>query len=71
MNNKYYNVFVRFMRFVSGMLWISSTEGNRYIVFCNDKGDLMEFKNEFYDWYIKALLETFSELVLLQYLYFL
>lgn len=43
MDNKYCDVFVQFMRFVSRMLWISSTEGNKYIGFCNDEGDLMDF----------------------------
>lgn len=41
-NDKYCKVFMQFMRFVSGMLWISSTEGNRYIGFCNDEGYVLE-----------------------------
>ncbi len=42
-NDKVCKVFYQFMQFVNGMLWFSSTEGNRYIGFSNDKGNLLEF----------------------------
>lgn len=35
-------VFRQFMQFVNGMLWFSSTEGNRYIGFSNVGGNLFE-----------------------------
>lgn len=35
-------VFLQFMRFVNGMLWFSSTEGNKYLGFSNEQGDLCE-----------------------------
>lgn len=35
-------VFHQFMKFVNGMLWFSSTEGNRYMGFSACKGDLCE-----------------------------
>lgn len=35
-------LFRRFMQFVNGMLWFSSTEGNRYIGFSNVSGNLFE-----------------------------
>lgn len=34
--------FVEFVRFINGMLWFSSTEGNRYIGLVNEKGGLFE-----------------------------
>lgn len=36
------NVFYQFMQFVNQMLWFSSTEGNKYMGFSNEKGDLLE-----------------------------
>lgn len=42
-SDSFCHVFLQFMRFVSGMLWISSTEGNRYIGFCNDEGNVLEY----------------------------
>lgn len=35
-------VFQQFMQFVNGMLWFSSTEGNRYVGFSNEQGNLFE-----------------------------
>ncbi|MBQ4536910.1 MAG: ATP-binding protein [Lachnospiraceae bacterium] len=35
-------VFRQFIQFVNGMLWFSSTEGNRYIGFSNEQGNLFE-----------------------------
>lgn len=35
-------IFYQFMQFVNGMLWFSSTEGNRYIGFSNAHGSLFE-----------------------------
>lgn len=35
-------IFKEFFQFVSGMLWFSSTEGNRYIGLLNGKGDVFE-----------------------------
>lgn len=35
-------VFQKFVQFVNGMLWFSSTEGNSYIGFSNVKGNLFE-----------------------------
>lgn len=36
------SIFQQFMQFVNGMLWFSSTEGNRYIGFSNERGNLFE-----------------------------
>lgn len=36
------NVFYQCMQFVNQMLWFSSTEGNKYMGFSNEKGDLLE-----------------------------
>ena len=35
-------VFYQFMQYVNNMLWFSSTEGNRYMGFSNEKGNLFE-----------------------------
>lgn len=40
--DEYCRVFQQFMRFVNGMLWFSSTEGNRYAGFSNTRGNLYE-----------------------------
>ncbi len=41
-NDQNCKVFQEFMQFVNGMLWFSSTEGNNYIGFSNERGNLFE-----------------------------
>lgn len=42
MEDEYSKAFVSFMKFVQGMLWFSSTEGNSYIGLIDESGDLYE-----------------------------
>lgn len=45
-NDKDCIAFQQFIKFVNGMLWFSSTEGNRYIGFSNIQGDLLKMLSE-------------------------
>ncbi|MCM1089240.1 MAG: ATP-binding protein [Muribaculum sp.] len=61
LEDEYCRAFGQFMQFVNGMLWFSSTEGNRYMGFATEQGNLFEAIASIHDG-VKRLEQFLGEL---------